>query len=158
MPLSRDYAALRYYLNIAVPALFDTPGTAIASALELALRHMTGNKMPEKVEGEKTAYRAILLLTDAETSALSGAAGSALWAAADKLKEADVKLYILGVATAAGATIPQANGGSIVDEGTEVVSRLDQAGFSDLAKKTNGKFAVVEDGEGDWRTLARQPP
>ena len=63
MPLSRDYAALRYYLQIAEPALFDASGTAISSALELAMR-----KLPQ----DKTGSRAILLLTDAESSALSG--------------------------------------------------------------------------------------
>ena len=144
MPLSRDYAALRYYLQIAEPALFDASGTAISSALELAMR-----KLPQ----DKTGSRAILLLTDAESSALSGPAGAAVWEAADKLKRTGIKLYIFGVGTAEGSTIPQANGGSIVDEGVEVVSRLDQSGFAGLAQKTDGKFVVVEDGDGDWRSL-----
>lgn len=144
MPLSRDYAALRYYLQIAEPALFDAPGTAISGALELAMR-----KLPQDNSGS----RAILLLTDAESSALSGPAGAAVWETADKLKSAGIKLYILGVGTADGSTIPQANGGSIVDEGVDVVSRLDQSGFAGLAQKTDGKFVVVEDGDGDWRSL-----
>jgi Ca-activated chloride channel family protein len=152
MPLSRDYAALRYYLQIAEPALFDAPGTAIASALELAMRKFTEKKYGDN-SADKSASRAILLLTDAETSALSGQAGAAVWVAADRLKDAGVKLYILGVGTEAGSTIPQANGNTLVDEGVDVVSRLDQPGFTELAQKTGGKFAVVEDGEGDWRSL-----
>lgn len=144
MPLSRDYSALRYYLNIADPALFDTPGTALAAALDLALR-----KFPQ----QKSASRAILLLTDADTSTLSGPAGAAVWQAADKLKDTGVRLYILGVGTAAGATIPQDNGYPLVSEGVDVVSSLDQTGFSELAARTNGKFARVEDGDGDWRAL-----
>ena len=143
MPLSRDYAAMRYYLKLAEPALFETPGTAIASALDLAIRKMPLEKTP----------RAILLLTDAETSALSGPAGSALWGSAERLRQSGISLYILGVGTAAGATIPTANGNSIVDEGVDVVSRMDQAGFAELASKTNGKFVVVADGDGDWRSL-----
>jgi len=145
MPLSSDYSAFRYYLNLAEPALFETPGTAIGSALELALR-----KMPV---GEKSAQHAVLLLTDAESSALSGSAGKNLWGAADRLREAGVKLYILGMATLAGTTIPSVNGGMITDEGVEVVSRLDQSGFTGLATIANGKFAKVEDGEGDWISL-----
>ena len=144
MPLSRDYNALRYYLNIAQPALFDTPGTALAAALELALR-----KLPQQT----SASRAILLLTDAESSALSGSAGAAVWEAAAKLKDAGIRLYILGVGTAEGSTIQQANGYPLVNEGVDVISSLDQAGFSDLASKTDGKFALVEDGEGDLSSL-----
>jgi len=152
MPLSRDYAALRYYLQIADPALFDAPGTAIASALGLAMKKFAEKKYGDN-SGDQSASRAILLLTDAETSALSGPVGAAMWEAADKLKDAGVKLYILGVGTEAGSTIPQANGYSLVDEGVDVVSRLDQPGFTELAQKTGGKFVIVADGEGDWRSL-----
>lgn len=144
MPLSRDYAAMRYYLQIAEPALFDAPGTALASALELALRNMQENK---------SAQRAILLLTDAETSALSGAAGAALWEAADKLKEAGVRLFILGVGTAAGSIITLPDGNTLVHEGVDVLSSLDQAGFAELAGRTGGKFTPVADGDSDWHSL-----
>jgi Ca-activated chloride channel homolog len=144
MPLSRDYAALRYYLQIADPALFDQPGSAIASALELAIK---------KLPSAPAANRAILLLTDADTNALSGPLGSAAQAAVEKLADAKIRLYILGVGTAEGAIIPLANGGSVIDEGVEVISRLDETGFAALAKKTGGEFVGVEDGDADWRSL-----
>ena len=144
MPLNRDYAALRYYLNIAEPALFDTPGTALASALDLAVRNFAQ---------DKASQHAILLLTDADTSALSGPAGAAVWEAADRLKQAGVRLFILGVGTAAGSTIPQATGNVLAYEGVDVVSMLDKSGFTELANKTDGKFVQVEDGDADWRAL-----
>jgi len=144
MPLSRDYAALRYYLNIAEPTLFDTPGTALASALELALRIM-----PQ----EKSTHRAILLLTDAETSALSGPAGAAVWDAADKLKQAGIPLFILGVGTEQGSTIPLPDGNLLVHEGEHVLSMMDTSGFADLADNTKGKFVQVADGDADWKSL-----
>lgn len=147
MPLSRDYNAMRYYLTIAEPDLFDTPGTAIGNALELAIKNL-----PEK----PFSSRAILLLTDAEAGALSGPAGAAMWEAADKLKAAGIKLYILGVGTDSGSAIPQENGSPLVNEGVEVISSMDQSGFSELAGKAGGKFVQVEDGEGDWRSLYDQ--
>ncbi len=144
MPLSRDYAAMAYYLKLAEPALFDKMGTSISAALDLAVRSMPIEKSP---------HRALLLLTDAETSALSGPAGTALWASAEKLGRAGVKLFILGVATTEGAPIPLENGNNLVEEGAEVVSRMDTAGFTALAKLSGGKFATVEDGDGDLRAL-----
>ena len=144
MPMNRDEAALRYYLNIATPSLFDAPGTALASAFELALRSMPQDKHP---------HRAILLLTDAETSALSGPAGAAAWEAADKLKQAGVPLYILGIGTELGSTITQPDGNILVYEGADVVSMMDASGFAELANKTGGKFIKVADGDGDWQAL-----
>jgi len=144
MPPSRDYAALRYYLNIAEPALFDTPGTAIASALDLAVR-----KFPPQNSGS----RAILLLSDAEASALSGPAGAAVLEASDKLSAGGIPLYIMGVGTVEGSTIMQDNGYPLVSEGVDVISNLDQSGFSNLSGRTGGKFVQVEDGDGDWSAL-----
>lgn len=144
MPLSRDYAALSYYLNIAEPTLFDSAGTALASALDLALRHM-----PQSA----SAHRAILLLTDAEANALSGPAGSALWDTAEKLKQENVPLYILGVGSEAGSIITLPNGNTVVNEGADVLSSMDVDGFTGLAAKTAGKFVEVSDGDSDSRAL-----
>ena len=152
MPLNRDYAALSYYLDIAEPALFDAPGTALASALELALRKLTQDKYVTN-SAEKFPHRAILLLTDAETSTLSGAAGAAVWEAADKLKQAGIPLYILGVGTQQGATITQADGNLLVFEGADVISMMDPVGFAELADKTNGKFVPLIEGDAHWRSL-----
>ncbi len=144
MPPNRDEAAFRHFLSLADPGLFEAQGTALASALDLALR-----SFPE----DATPHRAILLLSDAETSALSGPGGEAVWAMADKLKQARVPLYILGVGSEQGATVTLPDGGHLVSEGEEVVSRMDADGFADLARKTDGKFIKVADGDGDWQAL-----
>ena len=144
MPMSRDDAAFRYYLQLAEPSLFEMPGTAMAAAMELAQR---------KLMQDKSVSRAVLLVTDGEASALSGSAGVAMLEAAKNLRNAGIQLYILGVGTQAGAPIPVADGGYVEQEGVQVVSRLDQTGFSDLAQLTGGKFARVEDGDGDWSKL-----
>lgn len=144
MPLNRDANAFRYFLDIADPALFETQGTALASALELALRNLPPETSP---------HRAILLVSDAETSALSGPAGAAAWEMADKLKQAGVPLFILGVGTEQGSTVTMPDGNLLVSDGEEVVSRMDASGFADLAGKTGGKFVRVEDGDADWQAL-----
>jgi len=144
MPLSRDDAAFRYYLQLAASSLFEMPGTAMATALELAQR---------KLNQGKSAGRAVLLLTDGDASALSGPAGIAMLEAAKNLKSAGIKLYILGIGTQQGAPIPLSEGGYLEQAGTQVVSRLDSIGFAGLAQLTGGKLAMVEDGDGDWRKL-----
>ena len=145
MPLSRDVAAFRYYLQLADSSLFEMPGTAMSDALALAQRKL--------LLQEKSASRAVLLVTDGDTSALSGPAGLAVQEAVANLKQAGIKLYILGIGTQAGAPIPLAKGGYVEQDGAQVISRQDQAGFSDLAQLTGGKFVTVEDGAGDWHKL-----
>ncbi|TCV82533.1 vWA domain-containing protein [Sulfurirhabdus autotrophica] len=144
MPLTGDYSAFQYYLHLAEPGLFEVPGSAIAASLELARK---------KLLQEKAGGRAILLITDAEASAFSGAQGVALLESAKQLKKNRIPLYILGVGTKSGASIPLADGGVVEQDGVPVISRLDQPGFTSIAELTNGKFAQVEDGDADWQKI-----
>lgn len=143
MPLNRDMAAFRYYLDMAQPALFTAQGTALANALELAQRNMPA----------APAARAILLVSDAESSVLSGPAGAAVWEAAAKLKQEGIPLFILGVGSEQGATITLPDGNTLVSEGADVISMQDVAGFTQLARQTGGRFVQVADGDADWAEL-----
>ncbi len=144
MPLTSDYAAFQFYLQLAEPALFEVPGTAMAASLDLAR---------QKLLLEKSESRAVLLITDAEASAFSGKQGVELLESARQLKKSQVSLYILGLGTKLGASIPLADGGIVEQDGVPVISRLDQAGFASLAELANGKFTQVEDGDSDWQKI-----
>lgn len=145
MPLARDYSAFRHYLALAEPTLFDTPGTNLAAALDLARQTL-------QAEGAGQ-HAAILLVSDGEASALSGTSAAAVLEAARQVRRAAMPLYVLGVATAAGATIPLPEGGVAEHDGTPVLSRLDAAGLTAVARAGGGRYQTVEDGDGDWAAL-----
>lgn len=144
MPLNSDYRTLAYYLPYVDTALFAAPGSNIAAALELARRNLP-------VDSRRS--RAVVLLTDGDVSALSGQQGAAALASAQALKAAGIPLFILGMGTEQGGTIPLPGGGEIEENGAPVVSRMDAAGFRELARAAGGRFAAVADGDSDWNAL-----
>ena len=145
MPLSRDEAALRYYLTLAEPNLFETPGSNIGAALDLARQSLLAQGAAQ--------HGAVLLLTDGDSSALSAPMLSAARTAAGKLQQAGLALYVMGIGTSADATIPQADGGVLEHNGAAIVSRLDATYLAALARLGGGKYTGVEDGGGDWNAL-----
>lgn len=130
-PLTDDYAAFAHYLALADGALFNKPGTHIATALDLALQTLPPS-------GETS--RAVLLITDANVDALSGAAGSAALAAALRLKQSGVAFYAMGV-------------GVGDDTSTSLPARSDFAALRMLAAAGGGSMELARDGDSDWRAL-----
>ena len=145
MPLSRDQAALPYYLTLAEPRLFETPGSNMGAALDLARQTLLAQTAGQ--------HGAVLLLTDGDSSALSAPMLSAAQTAARQLAQASLPLYVLGVGTTAGASIPLAEGGVLEHDGAIITSRLDAANLNALAHLGGGKYASVEDGSNDWDAL-----
>ncbi|HUW28052.1 MAG TPA: VWA domain-containing protein [Sulfuriferula sp.] len=145
LPLTRDMDAVRADLPLAQPTLLDTPGSNIAAALKLARQTLLAQSPGRR--------GAVLLLTDGDASALSGTAGAAALEAARRLKRADLPLYVLGVGTPAGATIPLPDGGVVEQDGSAVTSRLDENGFATLARLGGGAYQTVQDGDADWEAL-----
>jgi len=143
LPLTRDRQAFIGSLPLATPALFEDKGSYLAAALDLARRSF----------GDARRSRALLLLTDAEASSLSGDAGNAAVNAARALKAAGIRLYVLALASASGAVIPLADGGMLTQNGAQVISRPDLAGYGALADMTGGKITLVSDSDSDLATL-----
>ena len=143
LPLTRDTQAFNASLDLANEKLFEQRGSHLAAALDLARRNLNDPKRS----------RAVLLLSDAEASSLSGAAGNAAIQSVQALKTAGIPMYVLALASDAGAAIPLAEGGTLQQDGATVLSRLDLAGYQALIGISGGSVAQVSDGEGDLNAL-----
>jgi Ca-activated chloride channel family protein len=143
LPLTRDTQAFTDTLALANESLFEDKGSQLAAALNLA-RHTFA---------DTGRSRAVLLLTDAEASSLSGDAGIATVNAARALKTAGIPLSVLMLASDAGAPIPLADGGTLMQDGATVISRPDVAGYQTLAEMTGGNSARVSDDKHDLTAL-----
>ena len=143
LPLTRDTQVFDASLALANEKLFDERGSHLAAALALAQRHLS----------ERKRARAVLLLSDIDAGSLSGAAGNAAINAARDLKTAGIPLYVLAIATDAGASIPLVEGGTLQQDGAVVVSRPDLAGYQALVSISGGSVAQVSDGESDLNAL-----
>jgi Ca-activated chloride channel family protein len=148
MPPSADAAVFRYALEHSEHLLDDAPGSELAVALDAAARGLPKSG---------TSGRAILLVTDGESDMVRG---NAVLNAVEKLREADIQLFILGIATEQGAPIPNGAGGfqQLDDQPSQdqpFQSRMDSSALTEMAQRTGGLFVPVSDGDDDLRTLAK---
>ena len=129
-PLTHDRLTLGLFVNTLSPDDNERGGTDIGAALERALALF---------DRRTGAHEAIVLLTDGEDLEGRGLE------VAKKAKERGIKVYVVGMATAAGGKIPDGKGGFIRDENAkEVVSTLDAASLQSIAELTGGAYLSVE--------------
>lgn len=137
-PITLDYGAFHESLNAIDTNLIPRGGTNISSAIREAQTALERRRSSDKV---------LILVTDGEDLE-----GDSL-AAARAAGAGGLKIYTVGVGTAAGELIPIApdqGGGFVKDEdGTLVKSRLDEAGLKAIAAATGGIYAPLgAQGEG----------
>lgn len=132
-PLTSDYGAARIFLRAIDPNQMPQGGTNIGSALLLA-RQVFDNAD----RGSKD--KVIVLLSDGED--LTGAIDEGI----DALKEINAKVLAVGIGSDQGEPIPVlSDRGELVgykkdENGTTVITRLDRAGLTRVAKDTDGQF------------------
>lgn len=128
-PLTADYAAFSLVLDDVRPGIIPRGGTHIAQALETALAGF---------EKGGEADRAIVLLTDGEDH--EGGIDRAI----DALVSGQVRVFAVGVGTAAGAVIPSAagEGGEPLRDGAgnPVTTALREEALAKIAAATGGMY------------------
>ena len=130
-PLSTDMEGLESLVESAGAGDLDNAGSNLEKAIALAARLL-------KRPGDRP--RAIVLLSDGEN--LSGDPRSALGA----VREASARLFVIGVGSREGTTIPVVDErGKVVRQkrdpaGNVVLSRLDESLLRDLARRGGGRY------------------
>jgi Ca-activated chloride channel family protein len=143
-PLTLDGAVLDLLLDTIDPGSMPTPGTELASGMDVALR--TFGQGSEK-------HRVLVLLSDGEDW------GGGLEDEAAKLKEAGVVAYTLGIGTLDGAPVPipgSPNETKRDADGNIVVTRLHPEVMEKLARATGGSYLGVTSAAADPAPLLRQ--
>jgi Ca-activated chloride channel family protein len=133
VPLTRDHDALALYLGSVGPDWISDPSTDLANAVSVALDAFG----PVPGPGE-----AVVVLSDGEDH--SGAVEAAVATA----RERGLEVHAIGIGTESGARIP-VDGGFLIDEGEEVVTRLDPKPLQALASATGGAYVELSGGPGD---------
>lgn len=138
-PITRDQDLLTAFLEDATVQTLSGGTTNLARAIEVAV------KMMERVEGAKTKLLAIF--TDGEDFS------QGLEASGKLAHEAGVRILTFGVATSQGAPIPQfdlqgQSDGFVTDQdGSVVISRLNQSLLQDVANRCGGKYLAADANE-----------
>lgn len=130
LPLTTDYSAAKLILGTVDVDAVPVPGTAIGSAIKLAMKSFA--------EGEKK-HKVIIIITDGENHE-----DDAIAAAKDAAGEGTV-IHTIGMGSPEGAPIPVYENNVQVGfkkdaEGSTVITKLDEQGLQQIAEAGKGKF------------------
>jgi Ca-activated chloride channel homolog len=129
-PLTTDYSAANLFLSAVDFNSVPQPGTAIASAIDMAVQSFDS----------AATDKAIILITDGEDH--EGDIDKAVEGATDR----GIKIYCIGLGSPDGVPIPIYDGkGNQVgfkqdNSGQTVLTKLDEPILKDIAAKGNGKY------------------
>ena len=130
-PLTTDYSAAGLFLNAVDFNSVPQPGTAIAAAIDLAVKSFDYRTSTQKV---------IVLITDGEDH--EGDIDKSVSDAVSK----NIKIYCIGLGSPQGSPIPVNNAqGQPVDfkkdnEGNIVITKLDEPILQHIASQGNGRY------------------
>lgn len=134
-PLTIDHAAFLMSLEDARVGMIPRGGTAISTALEMAIRTF---------DKEAESDRVVLLITDGEDH--EGHIES--WI--PELKEKNIRVYAIGVGSEEGEPLPAPDGSAGFQkdaDGKVILSTLRQDPLRTLAFETNGSFVRAVPGD-----------
>lgn len=124
-PLTLDYGMAKTALQQVGPDSVSSQGTAIATAIDAAVKAF---------EMSSTGERILVLLTDGEDT------GSDVKAAAERARKAGIKIYAIGIGSTQAVPIMMPDGRYKADhEGKTVYSKLDFDTLAEIASLTGGK-------------------
>lgn len=133
LPITNDFVSAKMFLSTIDPKMVSIQGTAIGSAINLAVRSFTPNEESQK---------AIVLITDGENHEddAQGAATAAL--------ERGIHTHVIGIGSVQGALVPDDSGrpGSYRKdaEGNPVTSHLDEEMARQIAAAGQGVYAHAD--------------
>lgn len=130
LPLTTDYSAARLILSAVDVDIVPVPGTAIGSAIRLAMKSFAS--------GERK-YKVIVLITDGENHEDDAIA------AAKEAHGEGAAIHAIGMGSPGGAPIPVYQNNTQVGfkkdvDGNTVITKLDEQALTQIAEAGGGKF------------------
>jgi len=147
-PLTYDQGAMLLFSETLNTGLISNSGTDFRPALEMVLKkHAQASNLPPD---EETAQIAVMF-SDGESF------GDDYEDLLDQFVERGIKLFTIGVGTAAGANVPLGSYGFKTDErGKEVVSRLEATALKQMAAATTGRYFEIGQEQNQTSLLIRE--
>ena len=136
IPITDDYPSVKMFLSGAGPDMVSKQGTAIGSAIKLAVRSFSNTDSDED-RGRSVPSQAIVVITDGENHE-DDAIGEAAKAA-----EKGIKVYTVGLGDPNGVPLPLSPGSSSKrrdSNGQVVVSKLNEKLLIEVAREGKGAY------------------
>jgi len=136
IPITDDYPSVKMFLSGAGPDMVSKQGTAIGSAINLAVRSFSSTDNNED-QTRSVPSKAIVVITDGENHE-DDAVGEAARAV-----EKGIKIYTVGLGDPNGVPLPVSPGSSSKrrdSEGQVVVSKLNEKLLIEIAREGKGAY------------------
>jgi Ca-activated chloride channel family protein len=130
-PLTYDQSALSLFIETLNTGLVPNTSTDFGSALRVALKKFTDEA--EKAN-DKPQTRLLLLISDGEDF------GEETDNLVEDMKQAEVKIFTLGVGTKEGGKIPFRKSFKRDDAGREVITVMEAEKLQEIANTTGGQY------------------
>ena len=142
-PLTYDNNALNLFIQTLNTSLVPNTGTDFGPPIEMALEKL------EAEEGSATRQKSkiIVMISDGEDF------GEETDEIAQEVKDANIKLFTLGVGTERGSKIRMRRGFKRDNQGDEVVTQLNPQSLKKLAADTDGKYFEINESQNDVERL-----
>jgi Ca-activated chloride channel homolog len=129
IPVTTDYVSAKMFLSAINPSIVPKQGTAIGAAIDLGMKSFSPG------EGKS---KAMIIITDGENHEDDPVKE------AEEAAKAGIIIHTLGIGSTEGVPIPFTNNGRkdyLKDEnGTTVISKLDEEILKKIALSTNGNY------------------
>lgn len=136
IPITDDYPSVKMFLSGAGPEMVSKQGTAIGSAIHLAVRSFSSEEK-DRETGVSVPNQAIVVITDGENHE-DDAVGEASRAA-----DRGIKVYTVGLGDPNGVPLPLSPGSSVTRrdrDGNVVVSKLNEKLLKEVAIEGRGAY------------------
>lgn len=130
IPITNDYASAKMFLSSISTGIVPVQGTAIGSAIKLAMSSFTP---------QEDMSRVLIIITDGENHEDDAVA------MAREAVEKGIKTYTIGVGLAKGSPVPMSGGSGQQDflkdkDGNVVISKLNEQMLEQIATEGGGKY------------------
>ena len=127
LPITSDYISAKMFLSSISSDMVPTQGTAIGSAIKLAMNSFTPNEQ---------SHKAIIIITDGENHEDDAVQ------MAKQAKDKGIQVNVIGIGSTKGAPIPLGVQGEFLkdEEGNVVTTYLNEKMAQDIAKAADGIY------------------
>ena len=149
-PLTHDHEALTLFMDMAETNQFQQTGTQFRSALATAMDRFVNTE-----SSDPNTSRGIILISDGEDF------GDTYASLIERLKDARIEVFTVGVGTYEGAPIPReidenVQGFKRYEDGTMVISRLVDDDLRSIANEFGTHYVVLDEPYDNIGDLERQ--
>ncbi|MDR2682939.1 MAG: VWA domain-containing protein [Dysgonamonadaceae bacterium] len=141
LPITSDYVSAKMFLSSIHPAMVPTQGTAIGSAINLAVKSFSPNESSEKT---------IILITDGEDHEANSKE------AAEEAAKKGITVNVMGIGSPQGSPIPTSDGYMKDKDGNMVLTKLNEKMAQDIAVAGKGMYVRTDNTNNALKALQKE--